>query len=267
MNQALSLHRRSSVRWPSPSPASRSRPPRRSRLPPIIRRRRREQAPIGRSRARRPPASPRRCRRRRTRSSAPRSTADTEAQLFADARKIVWGRYAKIKGAKPGDVTVTTPGQPLDREGPHRQRGARHRGRLGFDRRRRRAHRGRRRADPRRGRLPRRQGREGHAVQGGGRCSTSAAPASRRSGAWPKATIPATARARASTSCWTSRSRRSPSGAAEAQLIRSALRPERRDRARAPAASARSFSAWPLWPFTQCQSTWCGGARGVEALP
>ena len=36
--------------------------------------------------------------------------ADTEAQLFADARKIVWGRYAKIKGAKSGDVTVTRQG-------------------------------------------------------------------------------------------------------------------------------------------------------------
>lgn len=36
--------------------------------------------------------------------------SDTEAQLFADARKIVWGRYAKLKGAKPGDVTVTKQG-------------------------------------------------------------------------------------------------------------------------------------------------------------
>ena len=36
--------------------------------------------------------------------------ADTEAQLFADARKIVWGRYAKIKGAKSGDVVVTRQG-------------------------------------------------------------------------------------------------------------------------------------------------------------
>lgn len=36
--------------------------------------------------------------------------AETEAQLFADARKLVWGRYAKIKGAKPGDVTVTRQG-------------------------------------------------------------------------------------------------------------------------------------------------------------
>ncbi len=37
-------------------------------------------------------------------------TSDAEAQLFADARRIVWGRYAKIKGAKRGDVTVTRQG-------------------------------------------------------------------------------------------------------------------------------------------------------------
>ncbi|MBI3196768.1 MAG: hypothetical protein HYZ40_04500 [Rhodospirillales bacterium] len=36
--------------------------------------------------------------------------AETEAQLFIDARKIVWGRYAKLKGAKPGGVTVTRQG-------------------------------------------------------------------------------------------------------------------------------------------------------------
>jgi len=36
--------------------------------------------------------------------------SDAEAQLFADARRISWGRYAKIKGAKPGDVTVTRQG-------------------------------------------------------------------------------------------------------------------------------------------------------------
>jgi hypothetical protein len=33
--------------------------------------------------------------------------SDAEAQLFAGAAKIVWGRYAKIKGEKPGTVTVT----------------------------------------------------------------------------------------------------------------------------------------------------------------
>jgi hypothetical protein len=37
-------------------------------------------------------------------------TSDAEAQLFADARKVVWGRYAKVKGAKPGDVSVTKQG-------------------------------------------------------------------------------------------------------------------------------------------------------------
>ncbi len=37
-------------------------------------------------------------------------TSDTEAQLFTDARRIVWGRHAKITGAKPGDVTVTRQG-------------------------------------------------------------------------------------------------------------------------------------------------------------
>jgi len=36
--------------------------------------------------------------------------AETEAQLFIDARKIVWGRYAKLKGAKSGDVAVTRQG-------------------------------------------------------------------------------------------------------------------------------------------------------------
>lgn len=33
--------------------------------------------------------------------------SDAEAQLFASADKIVWGRYAKTKGEKPGAVTVT----------------------------------------------------------------------------------------------------------------------------------------------------------------
>jgi hypothetical protein len=36
--------------------------------------------------------------------------SDAEAQLFADARRIVWGRYAKLKGAKPGDLTVSRQG-------------------------------------------------------------------------------------------------------------------------------------------------------------
>jgi hypothetical protein len=37
-------------------------------------------------------------------------TSDAEAQLFGDARKIVWGRHAKVKGAKPGEVSVTRQG-------------------------------------------------------------------------------------------------------------------------------------------------------------
>jgi hypothetical protein len=36
--------------------------------------------------------------------------SDSEAQLFADAHKIVWGRYAKVKGAKPGELTVSRQG-------------------------------------------------------------------------------------------------------------------------------------------------------------
>jgi hypothetical protein len=36
-----------------------------------------------------------------------RTTVDSEAeaQLFTNAGKIVWGRYSKIKGAKPGTVS------------------------------------------------------------------------------------------------------------------------------------------------------------------
>lgn len=33
--------------------------------------------------------------------------SDAEAQLFAGAGKVVWGRYAKMKGEKPGTVAVT----------------------------------------------------------------------------------------------------------------------------------------------------------------
>ncbi|WIM11971.1 hypothetical protein [Enhydrobacter sp.] len=33
--------------------------------------------------------------------------SDAEAELFANADKIAWGRYAKAKGEKPGTVTVT----------------------------------------------------------------------------------------------------------------------------------------------------------------
>ena len=41
-----------------------------------------------------------------------RTTIDSEAeaQLFASAGKVVWGRYSKIKGAKPGTVAVTKQG-------------------------------------------------------------------------------------------------------------------------------------------------------------
>jgi len=33
--------------------------------------------------------------------------SDAEAQLFIGAAKVMWGRYAKAKGDKPGTVTVT----------------------------------------------------------------------------------------------------------------------------------------------------------------
>lgn len=33
--------------------------------------------------------------------------SEAEAQLFAGAGRIVWGRYARVKGEKPGAVTVT----------------------------------------------------------------------------------------------------------------------------------------------------------------
>lgn len=36
--------------------------------------------------------------------------SDAEAQLFANATKMTWGRYSKIKGAKPGTVAVTKQG-------------------------------------------------------------------------------------------------------------------------------------------------------------
>lgn len=39
-----------------------------------------------------------------------RVDSDAEAQLFAGASKIVWGRYAKVKGAKPGAVAVAKQG-------------------------------------------------------------------------------------------------------------------------------------------------------------
>jgi len=39
-----------------------------------------------------------------------RIDSEAEAQLFAGAAKIVWGRYARIKGAKSGTVSVTRQG-------------------------------------------------------------------------------------------------------------------------------------------------------------
>jgi len=36
--------------------------------------------------------------------------SEAEAQLFASATRIVWGRYAKLKGAKPGAAAVTKQG-------------------------------------------------------------------------------------------------------------------------------------------------------------
>jgi len=33
--------------------------------------------------------------------------SEAEAQLFANATRIVWGRYSKIKGAKPGVATIS----------------------------------------------------------------------------------------------------------------------------------------------------------------
>jgi hypothetical protein len=59
--------------------------------------------------------------------AAPTRTAvdsEAEAQLFTYATKMVWGRYAKIKGAKPGAAVVTKQGQlwtikgRLDSEAP-----------------------------------------------------------------------------------------------------------------------------------------------------
>ena len=45
--------------------------------------------------------------------AAPTRTAidsEAEAQLFAHATRIVWGRYARIKGAKPGTAVVAKQG-------------------------------------------------------------------------------------------------------------------------------------------------------------
>ena len=46
----------------------------------------------------------------RPRRLAPLSIWSAEAQLFVHATKMVWGRYSKIKGAKPGVAAVTKQG-------------------------------------------------------------------------------------------------------------------------------------------------------------
>lgn len=45
-----------------------------------------------------------------TRPTQTKIDSEAEAQLFAHATRIVWGRYAKLKGAKPGTATVTKQG-------------------------------------------------------------------------------------------------------------------------------------------------------------
>jgi len=44
------------------------------------------------------------------RPTATKIDSDAEAQLFTHATRIVWGRYAKLKGAKPGAAAVTKQG-------------------------------------------------------------------------------------------------------------------------------------------------------------
>ena len=143
-----------------------------------------------RRRSRHPPTIPRRRPSRRRRSSRARRSAASRSPLPAERaqdrphrdrlgrrgaalRRRAQDRLGPLRqdqGRQARRRRGDQAGQRLGREGPHRQRGARHRGRLGVDRRRGRAHLGRPRADPRRGRLPRRQGREGHALQGGAAC-------------------------------------------------------------------------------------------------
>jgi len=45
-----------------------------------------------------------------TKPTQTRIDSEAEAQLFMHATRIVWGRYAKIKGAKPGAAVVTKQG-------------------------------------------------------------------------------------------------------------------------------------------------------------
>jgi len=44
------------------------------------------------------------------RPTATKIDSDAEAQMFAYATRIVWGRYAKAKGARPGAAVVTKQG-------------------------------------------------------------------------------------------------------------------------------------------------------------
>ena len=46
----------------------------------------------------------------RPKVTATEIASDAEAQLFTEARRITWGRYARIKGARPGEVAVTRQG-------------------------------------------------------------------------------------------------------------------------------------------------------------
>ena len=145
-----------------------------------------------RRRSRRPPTIPRRrrCRRRRSRrarrsaasssplpagsapsSTAPRSTSEAEAQLFADATqdrlgplRQDQGRQARRRCRDQAGRAGTIKGR-LDSVAPGTE------GDWVVDRRRGRAHRRQQHADPRRGRLPRRQGAERHALQGGRRAA------------------------------------------------------------------------------------------------
>jgi hypothetical protein len=44
------------------------------------------------------------------RPTATKIDSDAEAQMFVHATRIAWGRYAKVKGAKPGTAAVTKQG-------------------------------------------------------------------------------------------------------------------------------------------------------------
>ena len=179
----------------------------------------------------------------------------------------MWGRYAKIKGAKPGDVTVTKQGDAvvvkgrIDSVAPGTEGDwasidgvveriapatVQIRGEVAF-------------------RVAK--------VEKGTPCKVGGLLHFKRSG---KSQVWRLAEGdnpcdgmRGRCSIWSTRSRSrrsrcrpSPSAADLAAGEPAAFRSRR-----APAASARSFSRWPLWPFTQLQWIWCGARGGVEALP